>query len=432
MNNNTIGKRAQDIQAGLRDVQDTLVSTSIPITKQIGMAALLAVHIRGIEVIENMVGFFGFCASLGIPNDSVTQVLGTLQAVGWLRVYPNVYGPKKIEESIPYFEEIYELLGDQWSQRSPSEIEKATMEILNQLSTGPIPLESLSSALGINSGELQTIIDIGDLGGYLRQYISPRDRIPILYAPQFIEENPEPLLNFIAKRASEHEEISAVIKIIKQMPGSPISLLQSAPPLLVELVNSNIISAPAINSSGGPQSFAFAPFRTNEPRAILEKARIILACVRYGESFSSITQINSAVSILQGLRDRKMIGKTPHSNIGSQYAAAANMGVGFIESINGRYRFNLYDTSDNIAAVNLAITMCSGVTEDDVHTLMPPNEVRTRLASAGPVGLILPEANRANARSNIRTRRLDPTTQTATRLGSQLLDDLRGIHRVIR
>lgn len=432
MKNNTIGKRAQDIQAGLRDVQDTLVSATIPITKQIGMAALLAVHIRGIEVIENVVGLFGFCASLGIPSDSIPSVLSTLEATGWIRVSPNVYSPRRIEESIPYFEQIYDALGDQWTHRSPSEIEKASMAILDHLSSGPIPLENVYSALGISRGELQTIIDIGDLGGYLRQYDSPKDKVPILYAPQFIEENPEPLLNFMAKRAGEHEQISAVLKVARAAPGSPISFLQTANPLIIELVNNNIICAPAIVSSGGAHSFAFAPFRTNEPRAILEKARIILACVRYGENFSSITQVSSAMSILQGLRDRKMIGRTPHSNIGSQYAAAANMGVGYIERVGDRFRFNLYDTQDNVAAVNLAITMCTGVAEDDAHTLMPPNEVRTRLASVGPQGLVLPEANRANARSSIKNRKLDPTTQTATRLGKQLLDDLRGIHRVIK
>jgi hypothetical protein len=77
-----IARRAQDVQSGLRDVRDTLVSATIPITRQIGMAALLAVHIRGLDVIENIVGFHGFCASLGIPSDSLPTVLGTLEATG--------------------------------------------------------------------------------------------------------------------------------------------------------------------------------------------------------------------------------------------------------------------------------------------------------------------------------------------------------------
>ena len=82
MDNEHIAKRAQDVQAGLRDVRDTLVSATIPITRQIGMAALLAVHIRGLDVIENIVGFHGFCASLGIPSDTVPLVLSTLEAYG--------------------------------------------------------------------------------------------------------------------------------------------------------------------------------------------------------------------------------------------------------------------------------------------------------------------------------------------------------------
>src|SRR5215510_10599319 len=115
MKNEIVGRRAQDVQAGLRDVQDMLISATIPITRQIGMAALLAVHIRGINIIENIVGFHGFCASLGIPADSIPLVLGTLEATGWVRVTPKAYNPQRIEESIPYFEEVYDVLGDQWS-----------------------------------------------------------------------------------------------------------------------------------------------------------------------------------------------------------------------------------------------------------------------------------------------------------------------------
>jgi len=433
MDNKQIGKRAQDVQSGLRDVQDTLVSATIPITRQIGMAALLAVHIRGLEVIENIVGFHGFCTSLGISSDSLPMALGTLEATGWLRVTPNAFNPRRIEESIPYFQKVYDALGDQWTDRSPSDLELATMTLLDSLSAGPALEKTATSSLSIRPQDLQTVLEIGELGGYLRRYTSPREKVPILYAPQFVDENPESLLNLIARKGDDHEEVNRVIRITQAVPGAPVSDLQRALPLVAELVNSNVLSAAAIDSSTGTHSFAFAPYRTNKPRPILEKARIILACVRYGEHFSSITQIRSPMLILENLRDRRMIGRTPHTNIGSQYAAAANMGVGFIEEESGRFRFRLYDTDDNLSAVDLAISMCSGAAEDDVHTLMPPDEVRERISSSGRVGsLVLPQSNRGRARSRLLSRSLDPRTQTAQRLGRDLLDDLRGIHRVLK
>lgn len=66
MDREAIGRRAQHAQSGLRDVSDLHVSATIPITRQIGMAAQLAVHIRGLDAIENFAGFHGFCSNLGI------------------------------------------------------------------------------------------------------------------------------------------------------------------------------------------------------------------------------------------------------------------------------------------------------------------------------------------------------------------------------
>ncbi|CAM5522529.1 hypothetical protein [Pseudomonas fragi] len=431
MDREIIGRRSQDVQSGLRDVSDLRVSATIPVTRQIGMAAQLAVHIRGLDTIENIVGFHHFCNNLGITSDSLPTVLGTLEQIGWIRVVPNVFAPKRIEENIPFFQELYGLLGEQWSERKPGELEQATMAIIDRLTVAPVPLETLALELGLKPVDIQTVIDIGDLGGYLRQYDSPKDNIPILYAPLFTEENPETLLNFIAKNPGSHSAIESVFQAARSHPGAPISALEVSNPLVLELVNENILRAPAIISSGGAQSFAFAPYKTTQPRAILEKARIILACVRYGEGYSSITQIADPSAILKGLRDRKMIGRTPHSNIQSQYAAAANMGVGWIEPEGGRFRFRLYDTEDNLAAVDLAIAMCAGRSEDVASSILLPNEVRQHFSRSEPGGLLLPEANRVRARDVIATRKLDPNTQTAARLGRALLDDLRGIHRVI-
>lgn len=75
--------------------------------------------------------------------------------------------------------------------------------------------------------------------------------------------------------------------------------------------------------------------------------------------------------------------------------------------------------------------MCAGRSEDVASSLLLPNEVRQHFSRSEPGGLLLPEANRVRARGVIATRKLDPNTQTAARLGRALLDDLRGIHRVI-
>jgi len=178
--------------------------------------------------------------------------------------------------------------------------------------------------------------------------------------------------------------------------------------------------------------FLFPHFRTDRPKVVVEKARVLLACVRYGEKFSTVTRIAKPGILLSQLRHFKTIGMKPHSNIKTQYAGAVAAGIGFIENQNGRFTFHMYDTAENLDAVDLAIEMCSGATESEVHLVLDTSEFRETLSNQQPQGIILPAANRAYARGVLAGRKLDRTTQTFKTHSDSLVDDLRGVYRVIR
>jgi hypothetical protein len=77
MDNHLLAKRAQDVQAGLRDVSDPIVQSTIPVTRQIGMAALLAVHIRGFERITNVMALNATASNLGIRGAELNMCNGS-------------------------------------------------------------------------------------------------------------------------------------------------------------------------------------------------------------------------------------------------------------------------------------------------------------------------------------------------------------------
>ena len=90
-------------------------------------------------------------------------------------------------------------------------------------------------------------------------------------------------------------------------------------------------------------------------KALLEKARAIVACVRYGQHYSGVSKILFPLLILERLRDRKVIG--PHSEIGRSMCFCKNWGsenctcAGF----QSRYNFHLLDTEENLRALEMAI-----------------------------------------------------------------------------
>jgi hypothetical protein len=430
MQDELIGRRSQDVQAGLRDVDDPIVASTIPVTTEIGRAALLAIHIRGLDIIENITAFYGFANSLGIAGQTLPFVLNLLQEAGWIRVSPSVRNIKSIEESVPIFQSLYSTLGQQWSAMRPGELEHATLELIESLSAVPRPFDDVKTLMGLEDAHINQLIDIGELGGYLQLYSSKREQRKILYSPLFMDEHPDRILDFLAKYSERYPEISSVFSQAKSMPGLPVSDISASHPIVSEMISANVISAPAVDSSSGLHSFLFPQIRTSSDTAILNKAKVLLSCIRYGELFSTITHIQDPQFLLSRLRDTKLIGRTPHSNIGTQYRAAADLGIGFIETHGDRYTFKLYDTPDNNAAVGLAEEIALGVTEEPVHKIVSPEDVHTALKDETVKSIILPGTNRAMNSPKRKKRKLDPRSKTAKRMHADLMDDLRGVRRV--
>jgi hypothetical protein len=121
-----------------------------------------------------------------------------------------------------------------------------------------------------------------------------------------------------------------------------------------------VLLANSIHGSGGQASFAFLPysarpeFRTVQ-KVVLDKALILLACVRYGQHYATYGIKWPAAIIRKLLESSDGLKATTEAK--SQYATAAQAQIVRLEQVGSWYRPVLIDTPDNIAAGRLALDL---------------------------------------------------------------------------
>jgi hypothetical protein len=165
------------------------------------------------------------------------------------------------------------------------------------------------------------------------------------------------------------ETVGAAIRKVRAYQGMPLPNL--APnssiedQIVVEAMAAGLLPSPQVESFKGVKRFAFTPYQGQGPlaldpteRAILQKARAVLACIRYGQHFGSITSIQDPMAIINALITRGRIG--PHSEIAKQYSMLVVENVARISRdamFSSRYYLELIDTEENQKALRLASDM---------------------------------------------------------------------------
>jgi len=361
-----IGIRCQDIQTSLQDISLGPLISETENIRLLGMAERLAIHIRGVDVIDDYKKLKYVAGQFGIDSLILPRVLETLEEIGWVRVQKRAGEIVKVEESVPYFKDVYSEVGEYYNSTPHSEIEDAIIETTDKLALSPINEETIKKELGKKLYKI--VLDIGKSGKFIEEYDSPDTEEKILYSPIYWVENPK-MLEEIYKLLKQFgaENVIRILREIQNYQGRPLTdrlfktekgSLSQDDQILFELIKRGIILAPQVDSFRGRKSFAFTPYPeiSIEEKVILEKAMAILACVRYGEHFGLITKIKYPEAILDKLLNPPhIIG--PHTEIRKQYAILVGRGIGRIYPATGvsdRWYFRLIDKEENIKAVKLA------------------------------------------------------------------------------
>jgi hypothetical protein len=358
MDSRIAGLRAQDVYSGLQTVDQTsgIIAAELNATRLTGMAATVASNIKGIDLIKDPKVLTVIAAQQwGIDSFALPKVLDVLQEVGYITLHSNGRGQvSQIDEHIPLLHnDLYERLGSQWLENQPSELDRAAVESLERLAAAPMRLSDFRSRIG-DPETLGHLLDIGEAAQFARR-LDLSDGDMLIWSPFCAYEQPEALSSLF--ESFNEDDIREQFRRVKTYQGLPVD---GEATVLSQAVGQGILLANTIKGSGGEAAFAFVPYKAGSAqrrmeKIILDKALILLACVRYGQHYAR-HPIRMPAAILRKLRDGAALSSTTEA--GSQYRTAAQEQIIRLEPTGGGYfSARLIDTPDNLAALDLAIDL---------------------------------------------------------------------------
>jgi hypothetical protein len=354
------------------DVQSGLGSSDVPDfdgLREMGMAATLALHLRGMGEIEYDILRMVSDHYFGIPSVSLKVAIKILGDIEYIQINQTGSKIRSIIPQIPRFKDLYEGVGEYFTFSELNEHEQATLVILSSLQNKPENKERLIATTGIDTTVLNRSLQIGEFGNYFKEYRKRGKNI--LASPFYFADNLDGLADLSAKVGSA--DISIVLDLIKNNQGWPLSLVlsrlelggtkitPSQKQLLMQLCSEGILKPPSLKFNTSQETFIFTPKPGNARldvanREIYERAMALVSCVRKGQLLADQYRIHYPVAILKALRDKGYIGA--NSEAQNQYKNLVFLKVGRLVSVgSNRFQFQLDTQPENIEAVNLAISL---------------------------------------------------------------------------
>lgn len=350
-----IALRAQDFHEGLKETKSFGPKEAhFSNTLLVGKAATLAMHLKGLFYVDDYTGLKYAAAELGIGALELQAVLRSLEEVDFVRVVGRGAKVERVDIRVPEFRDGYHDLGELWKTLEPTEAEAAGVQTLDRLLALPIEEGNLLG-LGLSPAELASMQDVMKSGQLMRDHIVSGTKL--FYSPLAIDANPMPYLKWSQQYS---DEVGNLLKTLTANQGLPLSseLLQGKR-VIDDAIITGVLMPVKVEGTTGEQAFLFAPKGglTQEERVIMDKARAILACVRYGENFAAGRPIFNPRAILQQLLNQKRF-RHGHPDLLSQYGLLVKKQIGRpIAEKNGRWNFEIIDTQENLRALSMAVEM---------------------------------------------------------------------------
>lgn len=370
--------RAHDMLPGLTNVNMGLVNSNMKKIKLIGAAAQVASLIKG----QNVVTFQALevaAGDLGIDENLLEKALVELQEIEFVDIKYSNGQIERVDEEVPILRDTYSIIGRRIQDIKLGEIEEAAIQVLDDLSLTPLAAVDLTHKHGFDAKAFGILSNIGVNTGFMDTYRSPTDSREILFSPIYWDENPAQMFKLLDQFGSL--EVVKRLQSLRGTQGRPVDLLGDE--ILLQAVDLGCLPTPTVTSTAGEKTFTFTPITGvgKHEKSLLTKARAIIACLRYGEYYGTITKIKYPSIFLRSVLDNHGTKKS-HHEMPQQWDLARKLGIGFFDQevgYSGRYFFKLHMTPENIRAFEIAIQMLQigdagrgQEQEDDARGLLLP------------------------------------------------------------
>jgi hypothetical protein len=171
-----------------------------------------------------------------------------------------------------------------------------------------------------------------------------------------VDGNPTPYLRWATQFP---DEVRAVLQALRASQGLPEGHPHlNANAAVQAAVKAGVLMPVVVNGVTGAQRFYFAPYGglSSHERTILDKARAIVSCVRYGQGFAAGTRVRHPKRLLETLIEDKKFRKG-HPDLNKQYGILVEKLIGHPVKENYGWNFQILDTDENMKALNVAMEM---------------------------------------------------------------------------
>ena len=337
------------------------------------MAAALASWIKGQDVIPDVDQLRVFAANqLDINTFAFDRVVEILAELEFVRNLTRRGGRVHsfFEDVPPTHEAMYARLGEKWRDREPTEIESSLLESVETLSHGPAAVDELE----IEPTAREPVLDLGRRAEAIRIInVGGRD---IAYSPFFSIEQPQAVEN--ALNAVDLKEMQQAVRAVRDYQGLPLSVAASGT-VLTKLVGAGLVAGPGLQKADGSlETFAVAPYGLSPElrsikRPILDKAQAIVAAIRMGQNFGTVTKLRYPTLVLHKLLGGFVAAR--HTDTPRQWSMLYRLGVvRFVDdgALTG-IQLVVDKHGDNVAAVKIAIDLLEHGEAADTKELHPGN-----------------------------------------------------------
>lgn len=337
------------------------------------MAASLAIQLRGLPELDYSVLAQVSDSRFNIPPLALKSVLRTLSEVGMVKLYETGRTIDKVDPDVPYFEDVFETIGDFAADFKLTETEQAMVTIMATLQGQPENQDRLLARTGIERELANRCLNIGSETGLVTEHRVRGQTV--LLSPVYFADNNTGLADLLAKVGGS--DFQAVLSVIKSNQGWPLSVIianqqvagNPLTPVQIELIrmlaSENMLKPPTIEIGSFSETFVFTP-RPGAARLspgnrdIYERAMALLAAVRKGQLLPFAFPIRKPAVLLRSfLSDGYLRANTEARLQYGKVAGTFNIGT-FKETKPGWHEFHLRRTDENVEAVKLAITLAEG------------------------------------------------------------------------